>query len=1314
LASRWQAERSAEREEVGLSGVRAEFRIALRQEIDAARRSASGNAVGLVNGRRIAQIGGGYQYVFTIENALNLPGDMPGELRLPDRAPVDVTVISLEGLTVTLSVPDDLGAFVPAARLVTDLTFLMRKLIERIETLGDGPNPAGERIRGALPVAGVPVDVAPFGLNAEQTAAVASSLGRNATFIWGPPGTGKTRTIGAIVEELYRRDRSVLLVSHTNAAVDQALLRVGAAITSVELAEGQVVRVGVPVDQRFSADENRDLLLVTHVERRSAELSQRRDALQAERESATAEVLRVSRLIDVREWVDEAGADLTAMNEDLSRLHSAEAELERARATEHRLASESQWWADAARAAGQASKQIAARAAAEAEVALTEGRLTPLSEELATTVDQLQEAENLLARAQSVEPLRVRARSLPPLDVQTRKAERDRGRLAEAERDLADTSVRLAEAEALHANTSSRGRLARMWRHLPDPEVQGKVVERLRIERDLADRQREQCVLSLQSSERLLAEVAQLAHQLWPHSQVPELADQMRVVRDIGDGTAQLRSESERLAAALDAARARVAALSGEIEAFERQYAGSPEEILHGADAHARSSDDARALVRALASQSQESRQQLEGILRDRLSILREWRLCGETNGTAEAMTHSVEQAYATAVREVDGFTGDELRTERDCLNARITAIDVEVHQITEALKRVEENIIAQAKVVATTLTRAYLRDSIQSRRFDTVVLDEASIAPIPALWVAASLADASAVVVGDPRQLPPIVMSRHPMALKWLGRDIFDHAGVSDRGTHIEHRVELNWQYRMHPDISAVPNALIYEGRLRDDDTCLDDGDLHEWYAGHDHQVLLVDTGPLDAWVTSVPRGESASRLNFLSATICVDIAHQLLHDERPPKKPGGTHRIIIVCPYRAHAALVQLLLRERQMDEEVLAGTAHHFQGSEAGVVIFDLVNDEPHWRVAMFNPEHDASSIPLLNVALTRAQRRLILVGDFDYIAKNAKRAFIGARMLPFLQAQAYPRVSALDVVPVGLAARAARAQMTVLGGEVEPGAARQVVNQDDFYRMLADDLLGARSQVVIYSAFITRNRLGMLEPQLRAAVDRGVKVYVVTKDYTDRRKSELAEYRLFERTLKHWGVVVVRKRGMHEKLVFIDGEILWSGSLNPLSHSDTQEIMERRVSRDVISDFAQKLRLGDLIAEYRDGPPICPSGHELIATEGNRDPFYWRCVQDGCYTRDIDEPRPEGGMIWCSNSMCGGPVEYGEWGGKAAWRCLRDRHHHRKVMRSHLRLPKMRELVPKHELRRLDKALGTGSPPASPLDAEGGSQLGFGNL
>ena len=62
------------------SEVLSEFRITLNEEIEAVRRHASSSAVPLINGRRIAQISWNYQYIFQIENFLNLPGDAPGDL----------------------------------------------------------------------------------------------------------------------------------------------------------------------------------------------------------------------------------------------------------------------------------------------------------------------------------------------------------------------------------------------------------------------------------------------------------------------------------------------------------------------------------------------------------------------------------------------------------------------------------------------------------------------------------------------------------------------------------------------------------------------------------------------------------------------------------------------------------------------------------------------------------------------------------------------------------------------------------------------------------------------------------------------------------------------------------------------------------------------------------------------------------------------------------------------------------------------------------------------------------------------------------
>ena len=376
---------------------------------------------------------------------------------------------------------------------------------------------------------------------------------------------------------------------------------------------------------------------------------------------------------------------------------------------------------------------------------------------------------------------------------------------------------------------------------------------------------------------------------------------------------------------------------------------------------------------------------------------------------------------------------------------------------------------------------------------------------------------------------------------------------------------------------------------------------------------------------------------------------------------------------------------------------------------MVILDLVNDEPHFRVGMFIPALDDTTKRLLNVALTRAKRRLVIVGDFEYCKKLSKKAFVGKEFIPFLQ-ERYDCVDALEVVPAGLAARAVEAQTSVLGGEVEPDADRLVVTQAHFYPLLLGDLKRAANRIIVYSAFITSDRLAQLEPAIKAACERDVPVYVVTKTQQERGKRELAQYRMLENTLTKWGVVVIHKKNMHEKLVFIDDKIVWMGSLNPLSFSNTQEIMERRANSKVFEDFMKILRVHELVGGYNEGIPSCPfCKNEIVASEGKDDPYYWRCIIKDCYSRSIDDPPLllEDGLVPCAN--CGGKVEYGHWGGKPHWRCKKNRQHRQKVARTHLRLPKMRNLIPKGELRRLDKIFGLAEPAVRPKSESGSGPL-----
>jgi hypothetical protein len=1230
-----------ERKEVELHGVRAEFRTALREELEAARRASASGAIQLVNGRRIAQVGGAYQYLFLVESALSAPDDSPGDLYVPGAKPVETTIISVDGLAVTLSVPLDLGSFVPRAALQSDLTHLLRTLIERIEELAAKENPAGDRLLGDAAPSGEPAAIEPSALNVEQMAAVASSVGRDTTFIWGPPGTGKTRTIGQIGVELLRRGRSLLLVSHTNAAVDQAILKIAGELGE-ELVDGSVLRLGVTKEQALL--ERPRLLAQTHIDERGAALAAERDELTGERTAKVARLLEVRRLIAIWEWLPVAESDIDGSKAALRRLHEFE---QRRDEVESRLA-----------ALEQDGEVVRPRAETAREELRRERRLGEIRLQLE---HRLAEIEVELARER---PLAVAGAE----EVATLDSSRE-------------------EAEALLAQAVEVSGLVRRWRGLPKPEEQEQLIESLRSRHLLSSAAQRPLAATIEALEADAEECAAVVRSLPPLGEHQALAESNRERRPLG----ALRSEREEL--------------GDPRAAFVATYDQSPELGIEEAEALEHSLAPAREKAASARAQAASARGDLESELLRRLTALREWGLSTVRRGGAEDVLEEIERAQVAAKEIVIGIDAAALRIEGHALNDRIRVIDRRLEEIEDELQRIEELVVGGAQVVATTLTRAYKRESVQKRRFDTVVLDEASMAPIPALWVAASLADANVVLVGDFRQLPPIKHSDHHLAKKWLGRDVFEASRVKqafEAGEPPAHFIQLQEQFRMHPAISAIPNNLFYDESLQDGAGVEDDGVLDGWYErewGYDSPVLLVDTGSLNAWVTSVNNAGRTSRLNFLSATACVDIAEMLLLGERI-KPDGGYARILIGAPYRPQAKLISLLIREHKLDPEVRAGTAHTFQGSEAPVMIFDLVNDEPHWKVAMFMPDLSEDFKRLLNVALTRAQRRLIIVGDFDYISKQGKKAFIH-ELIDFLR-ERYPVVEAAQLIPAGLSARAARMQIQAKGGDEVEGE-RLVVTQDSFDHHLLPDLESAEQRLVIYSPFLTYDRVASLEPQLRAAVERGARVFVVTKEHAERGR-QLDGYRQIELALVSWGVTVVHKAKMHEKLVFVDDDLLWQGSLNPLSFSDTQEIMERRRSKAVVEDYQRTLKLEELLGAYDQreaGDGACPfCGGEIVAAEGRDDPFYWRCVEDSCFSRSIGDPMPKDGMVVCASGGCGASVHFGHWGDAPHWRCAINPRHRTRISRSHLRLPKMRALVPTRELKKLDRQFGLdgkGKPP-----------------
>ncbi|HLA82640.1 MAG TPA: AAA domain-containing protein, partial [Thermoleophilia bacterium] len=371
-------------------------------------------------------------------------------------------------------------------------------------------------------------------------------------------------------------------------------------------------------------------------------------------------------------------------------------------------------------------------------------------------------------------------------------------------------------------------------------------------------------------------------------------------------------------------------------------------------------------------------------------------RLASESLSAAEAReleaSSSVDVARAHASQMNPAVPKEEALRRVDILGSRAAVLDEERNRIQSEIDGIIATVIRDAQLVGTTLTRAATDDVLTRRRFDTVIIDEASMAPLPLVYLAALLAEKRVILVGDFQQLPPIVQSPESseLAYKWLGRDIFCQAGIDTQDLPQDKhdwRTDLMEQHRMAPAIRQFASERFYGSKLRDsfDGDRLDDKRWAE-RPPTGRAVSLVDTTSLGAWSQRSP-GARPSKFNIYSALVATELAELLVQDVDKENGTSGSRPVGIITPYRAQANLLKVLLEERGLEKLVHAGTVHSFQGTESEVIIFDYVEDEPYWKAG---PLLLGQGDRLMNVAVTRARHRLFVLGSYAHVRQQLKRS------------------------------------------------------------------------------------------------------------------------------------------------------------------------------------------------------------------------------------------------------------------------------------------------------------------------------------
>ena len=263
---------------------------------------------------------------------------------------------------------------------------------------------------------------------------------------------------------------------------------------------------------------------------------------------------------------------------------------------------------------------------------------------------------------------------------------------------------------------------------------------------------------------------------------------------------------------------------------------------------------------------------------------------------------------------------------------------------------------IAEVVCATTAIDDAVLGD----RKFDWVVLDEACQTTEPASWIPLMRGE-RILLAGDHCQLPPTVVSKDA-GQEGLARSMMERL-VETYGAAITRQLDV--QYRMHEAIMRFSSAQFYADTLIADELVC--GHLLSHLSGvksspwTDEPMTFIDTAGADC--NEEAELDGSSRCNPAEGRLVISKVQQL-------QEAGvAAGDIAVISPYAAQVRW----LRERAPDPAIEIDTVDGFQGREKEAIVISLVRSNRECEIGFLTDTRR------MNVALTRARRKLILIGD-----------------------------------------------------------------------------------------------------------------------------------------------------------------------------------------------------------------------------------------------------------------------------------------------------------------------------------------------
>jgi hypothetical protein len=288
-----------------------------------------------------------------------------------------------------------------------------------------------------------------------------------------------------------------------------------------------------------------------------------------------------------------------------------------------------------------------------------------------------------------------------------------------------------------------------------------------------------------------------------------------------------------------------------------------------------------------------------------------------------------------------------------------------EAKRLIDDARRLELQVAGEILDSATVLcatTTGLDSEMLGQRRFDLAVIDEACQSTEPGCWIPLLRCD-RLVLAGDHCQLPPTVVSQQ-------AADEGFNISLQERLIQL-HGPEiarlLNVQYRMHRAIMDFSSDQFYAGSLIADPSVAEHRlcDLPGVTAGEltESPLQFIDTAGAGYDEQREPDGES--RLNPREAELAAGKVAALIDAGLPPLD------IAVIAPYAAQVRWLRDLLGAAYPELEI--DTVDGFQGREKEAVVISLVRSNDRGEIGFLG------DVRRMNVALTRARRKLLVIGD-----------------------------------------------------------------------------------------------------------------------------------------------------------------------------------------------------------------------------------------------------------------------------------------------------------------------------------------------